>query len=120
MLIRAEVKGIGRLPDGHYCGALEQSDIYTRFSIVNHKHLQNTNNNNNNKMKVNSKIVNRMVSNTKRIKNKLVNNGRQEFENENDSDDMPTRILKSKKSAAKNSKLIYLKSQLSLSYKPLA
>merc|ERR1712035_77059 len=51
-------------------------------------------------MKVNSKIVNRMVSNTKRIKNKLVKNGREEFENENDSDDMPTRILKSKKSAA--------------------
>ena len=66
-----------------------------------------------------SKIVNRMVSNTKRIKNKLVKNGREEFEND-DTDEMPTgRILKSKKSA-KNSKLVYLKSQLSLSYKPLS
>ena len=67
-----------------------------------------------------SKIVNRMVSNTKRIKNKLVKNGREEFEND-DTDEMPTtnRILKSKKST-KNSKLIYLKSQLSLSYKPLS
>ena len=47
-----------------------------------------------------SKIVNRMVSNTKRIKNKLIKNGREEFENE-DTDEMPTtgRILKSKKSA---------------------
>ena len=72
-------------------------------------------------MKVaNSKIVNRMVSNTKRIKNKLVKNGREEFEND-DADEMPTtgRILKSKKSA-KSSKLVYLKSQLSLSYKPLS
>ena len=67
-----------------------------------------------------SKIVNRMVSNTKRIKNKLVKNGREEFEN-NDTEDMPTtgRTLKSKKSA-KNSKILYLKSQLSLSYKPLS
>ena len=67
-----------------------------------------------------SKIVNRMVSNTKRIKNKLVKNGREEFEND-DTDEMPTsnRILKTKKST-KSSKLVYLKSQLSLSYKPLS
>ena len=67
-----------------------------------------------------SKIVNRMVSNTKRIKNKLIKNGHEEFEND-DTDEMPTtgRILKSKKSA-KNSKLVYLKSRLSLSYKPLS
>lgn len=71
-------------------------------------------------MKVaNSKIVSRMVSNTKRIRNKLVKNGREEFEND-DSEEIPSRILKSKKSALKNSKLIYLKSQLSLAYKPLS
>ena len=71
-------------------------------------------------MKVaNSKIVSRMVSNTKRIRNKLVKNGREEFEND-DAEEIPSRILKSKKSALKNSKLIYLKSQLSLAYKPLS
>ena len=71
-------------------------------------------------MKVaNSKIVSRMVSNTKRIRNKLVKNGREEFEND-DSEEIPSRILKSKKSASKNSKLIYLKSQLSPAYKPLS
>ena len=71
-------------------------------------------------MKVaNSKLVSRMVSNTKRIRNKLVRNGREEFEND-DTEEIPSRILKSKKSASKNSKLIYLKSQLSSSYKPLS
>ena len=71
-------------------------------------------------MKVaNSKIVSRMVSNTKRIRNKLVKNGREEFEND-DSEEIPSRILKSKKITLKNSKLIYLKSQLSLAYKPLS
>ena len=66
-------------------------------------------------MKVaNSKIVSRMVSNTKRIRNKLVKNGREEFEND-DAEEIPSRILKSKKS-----KLIYLKSQLSPAYKPLS
>lgn len=71
-------------------------------------------------MKVaNSKLVSRMVSNTKRIRNKLVRNGREEFEND-DTEEIPSRILKSKKSASKNSKLIYLKSQLSPSYKPLS
>ena len=71
-------------------------------------------------MKVaNSKIVSRMVSNTKRIRNKLVKNGREEFEND-DFEEIPSRILKSKKSALKNSKLIYLKSQLSPAYKPLS
>ena len=67
-----------------------------------------------------SKIVNRMVSNTKRIKNKLVKNGREEFEND-DTEDVATtgRVLKSKKSA-KNSQILFLKSQLSLSYKPLS
>ena len=70
-------------------------------------------------MKVaNSKLVSRMVSNTKRIRNKLVRNGREEFEND-DTEEIPSRILKSKKSASKNSKLIYLKFQLSPSYKPL-
>jgi len=71
-------------------------------------------------MKVaNSKLVCRMVSNTKRIRNKLARNGREEFEND-DTEEIPSRILKSKKSASKNSKLIYLKSQLSPSYKPLS
>ena len=71
-------------------------------------------------MKVaNSKIVSRMVSNTKRIRNKLVRNGREEFEND-DTEEIPSRILKSKKSASKNSKLIYFKSQLSTAYKPLS
>ena len=71
-------------------------------------------------MKVaNSKIVSRMVSNTKRIRNKLVKNGREEFEND-DSEEIPSRILKSKKSALKSSKIIYLKSQLSTAYKPLS
>ena len=70
-------------------------------------------------MKVaNSKLVSRMVSNTKRIRNKLVKNGREEFEND-DSEEIP-RVLKSKKSALKNSKLVYLKSQLSPAYKPLS
>ena len=71
-------------------------------------------------MKVaNSKLVSRMVSNTKRIRNKLVRNGREEFQND-DSEEIPSKILKSKKSASKNSKLIYLKSQLSPAYKPLS
>ena len=71
-------------------------------------------------MKVaNSKLVSRMVSNTKRIRNKLLRNGREEFEND-DTEEIPSRILKSKKSASKNSKLIYLKSQLSPAYKPLS
>ena len=71
-------------------------------------------------MKVaNSKLVSRMVSNTKRIRNKLVRNGREEFQND-DSEEIPSKILKSKKSGSKNSKLIYLKSQLSPAYKPLS
>ena len=71
-------------------------------------------------MKVaNSKLVSRMVSNTKRIRNKFVKNGREEFEND-DSEEIPSRVMKSKKSALKNSKLVYLKSQLSPAYKPLS
>lgn len=71
-------------------------------------------------MKVaNSKLVSRMVSNTKRIRNKFVKNGREELEND-DPEEIPSRVMKSKKSALKNSKLVYLKSQLSPAYKPLS
>ena len=71
-------------------------------------------------MKVaNSKLVSRMVSNTKRIRNKFVKNGREELEND-DPEEIPSRVMKSKKSALKNSKLVYLKSQLSPAYKTLS
>ena len=60
-----------------------------------------------------------MVSNTKRIRNKFVKNGREELEND-DPEEIPSRVMKSKKSALKNSKLVYLKSQLSPAYKPLS
>ena len=37
MLIRAEVKGVGHLPDGHNDGALEHSDIKQQVYIGIHK-----------------------------------------------------------------------------------
>ena len=65
-----------------------------------------------------SKLVNRMVSKTKYMKNKMTKNGREELQND-DSNEIPpiySKITKSEKS--KNTKLLHLKAQLSLSYKP--
>ena len=66
-----------------------------------------------------SKLVNQMVSKTKHIKNKLLKNGQVEFKNE-DSNEIATTQNKIQKSIAKNSKLLYLKSQFTPSYKPLS
>lgn len=66
-----------------------------------------------------SKLVNQMVSKTKHIKNKLFKNGQVEFKNE-DSNEIATTQNKNQKSIAKNAKVLYLKSQLTPSYKPLS
>ena len=66
-----------------------------------------------------SKLVNQMVSKTKHIKNKLLKNGQVEFKNE-DSNEIATTQNKNQKSIAKNAKVLYLKSQLTPSYKPLS
>ena len=66
-----------------------------------------------------SKLVNQMVSKTKHIKNKLFKNGLVEFKNE-DSNEIATTQNKNQKSIAKNAKVLYLKSQLTPSYKPLS
>ena len=60
-----------------------------------------------------------MVSKTKHIKNKLLKNEQVEFKNE-DSNEIATTQNKIQKAIAKNAKLLYLKSQLTPSYKPLS
>ena len=57
----------------------------------------------------NSKLVNRLISKTKHIKNKLTgHHGHQEFKNDDDQTD--SRI---------SSKVVFIKSQLTPMYKPL-
>ena len=63
------------------------------------------------------KLVNRMVSKTKHIKNKMLKNGHEELKNE-DSKQIATSRNKIPKS--KNTNLLYLKSQLTSTYRPLS
>ena len=63
------------------------------------------------------KLVNRMASNTKHIKNKMLKNGHEEFENE-DLNQIATARNKIRKS--KNTNLLCLKSQLTPTYRPLS
>ena len=58
---------------------------------------------------INSKLVNRLVSKTRHIKNKLTGHHRhQEFKNDDDQTDSKI-----------NSKVVFIKSQLTPMYKPL-
>ena len=60
----------------------------------------------------NSKLVNRLISKTKHIKNKLTaHNGHQEFKNDDDVMQTDSRI---------SSKVVFIKSQLTPMYKPLS
>ena len=71
-------------------------------------------------MKVSTlKLANRMISKTKNIKNKMLKNGQEEFKND-DSNEIATARNKVPKSNSKNTKLLYLKSQLTPSYRPLS
>lgn len=64
-----------------------------------------------------SKLVNRMVSKTKHIKNKMLKNGHEELKNE-DSNQIATTPNKIPKS--KSIKLLCLKSQFTPTYRPLS
>jgi len=64
-----------------------------------------------------SKLVNKMVSKTLDIKNKMLKNGHEELKNE-DLNQIATARNKIQKS--KNTKLLYLKSQLTPTYRPLS
>ena len=65
---------------------------------------------NNQKMKMNSKIVNRLVSKTKLIKNKLTgHHGHQELKNDDDQTDSKI-----------SPKVLLIKTQLTPMYKPLS
>ena len=58
---------------------------------------------------INSKLVNRLVSKTRHIKNKLTgHHGHQEFKNDDDQADSKI-----------SSKVVFIKSQLTPMYKPL-
>ena len=64
-----------------------------------------------------SKLVKKMVSKTLDIKNKMLKNGHEELKNE-DLNQIATARNKIRKS--KNTNLLYLKSQLTSTYRPLS